>query len=262
VYQVWQEIRERKWDPEKAFVLGLVAAGFGLSAVCEFVFLKDTFNNRMNTIFKFYYEVWLFLAIAGAYGITKISQRLDARPLKFGWLSGAGLVCASAALYPVASFYTKANELKPAWTLDGSAFMQNVSQGDAKAISFLNQKVPGDAVVAEAVGDEYTQFARIGTFTGLESVLGWAGHELQWRGVWKEQPVRIGDLTTLYSTADETTIKNLLKQYDVSYVVVGGLERQKYGNRDFSLFRKVGQVVFDQDGTTLYYVGANNGNNG
>jgi uncharacterized membrane protein len=112
-------------------------------------------------------------------------------------------------------------------------------------------------VVAEATGDEYSQFGRIGTYTGLESILGWAGHELQWRGVWKEQPKRVGDLTTLYTSADQNTVKNLLTQYDVSYVVVGGLERQKYGNRDYaSVFQQVGRVVFDQDGTTLYYVGA------
>jgi hypothetical protein len=44
--------------------------------------------------------------------------------------------------------------------------------------------------------------------------------------------------------------------------VVGGLERQKYGNRDYgSVFQKVGRVVFDQDGTTLYYVGAKSGSN-
>ena len=79
--------------------------------------------------------------------------------------------------------------------------------------------------------------------------------------MWKEQPKRIGDLTALYTSSDEGTIKNLLTQYDVSYVVVGGLERQKYGNRDFSVFQKVGHVVFDQDGTTLYFVGTKSGSN-
>ena len=257
IWHIVLRLRERKWEPEQAFALGLAAAAFGLLAVCEVVFLKDTFNNRMNTIFKFYYEAWLFLAIAGAYGVSQISRRLRRPSLHYGWVGGVGLLCAAASLYPVASFYTKANELKPKWTLDGSAFLNGVAPGDLKAIDWLNRQVKTDQVVAEATGDEYSQYGRIGTYTGLESILGWAGHELQWRGVWKEQPKRIGDLTTLYSSTDENTVKNLLTQYDVSYVVVGGLERQKYGNRDYgSVFQKVGRVVFDQDGTTLYYVGA------
>ncbi|HLY65261.1 MAG TPA: DUF2298 domain-containing protein, partial [Chloroflexota bacterium] len=262
LWHVWLRLKDRKWEPEQAFALGLAAAGFGLIALCEVVFLEDTFNNRMNTIFKFYYEVWLFLAIAGAYGVAKISQRLRSRPLHYGWLSGVAVLCAAAFVYPMASFYTKANELKPAWTLNGDAFMQAGDPGDLEAIDWLNSHVSGDAVLAEATGDEYSQYARFGTYTGLESILGWAGHELQWRGVWKEQPKRIGDLTTVYTSSDETTVKNLLKDYNVSYVVVGGLERQKYGNRDYnSLFQKLGQVVFNQDGTTLYYVGAVSGNN-
>ena len=176
-------------------------------------------------------------------------------------MGGVGLLCAAGSLYPVASFYSKANELKPSWTLDGSAFLKNVAPGDLKGIEWLNQQARTEAVVAEATGDEYSQFGRFSTYTGVPTILGWAGHELQWRGVWKEQPKRIGDLTALYTSSDEGTIKNLLTQYDVSYVVVGGLERQKYGNRDFSVFQKVGQVVFDQDGTTLYFVGAKSGSN-
>ena len=261
-WHVALRLRDRKWQPEQVFALGLAAAGFGLIAVCEAVFLKDTFGNRMNTIFKFYYEVWLLLAIAGAYGLAQMSQRLRRPSLHYGWIGGVGLLCAAASLYPVASFYTKANELKPAWTLDGSAFLNGVAPGDLRAIDYLNGAVRGDAVVAEATGDEYSQYGRVATYTGLEGILGWAGHELQWRGVWKEQPKRIADLTALYTAADQATVKSLLTQYDVSYVVVGGLERQKYGNRDYnSVFQKLGRVVFDQDGTTLYYVGATSGSN-
>lgn len=261
-WHIWLSIRERKWQPEQAFALGLAAAGFGLIAVCETVFLKDSFGNRMNTIFKFYYEAWLLLAVAGAYGVAQMSQRLRRPSLHYGWIGSVGLLCAAASLYPVASFYTKASELKPRWTLDGSAFLNGVAPGDLRAIDWLNSNVRTDGVVAEATGDEYSQFGRVATFTGLQSILGWAGHELQWRGVWKEQPKRIADLTALYTATDENTVKNLLRQYDVSYVVVGGLERQKYGNRDYnSMFQKVGRIVFDQDGTTLYYVGARSGSN-
>ncbi len=261
LWHVYARMRERKWEPEPAFALGLSAAGLGLIALCEVVFLKDTFNNRMNTVFKFYYEAWLLLAIAGAYGVAQISQRLRTPSLHYAWAGGVGLLCAAASFYPVASFYTKANEFKSAWTLDGSAFMKTIAPGDLEAINWLNREVKTDAVVAEATGDEYSQFGRFSTYTGVPTILGWAGHELQWRGVWKEQPKRIGDLTALYTSPDENAVKTLLQQYDVSYVVVGGLERQKYGNRDYSVFQKVGQVVFDRDGTTLYFVGATSGGN-
>jgi YYY domain-containing protein len=257
LWHLWLQVKDRKWDPVGAFALGLAAAGFGLIAVCEVVFLKDTFNNRMNTIFKFYYEAWLFLAIAAAYGIYAISQRFRTPRLHYGWTGAVAVVCAALCVYPVASFYSKGNEFKPAWTLDGSAFLTALDKGDGEAVTWLNDNVHSDKVVAEATGDEYTLFGRIATYTGLQSILGWAGHELQWRGTWIEQPKRIGDLATLYTTTDQTTVQNLLKQYNVSFVVVGGLERQKYGSRDYNaVFQKIGKVVFNQDGTTLYQVGA------
>ncbi len=255
VWHVVRQLRYREWDPDKTFVLGLTAIAFGLFAVCEVVFLKDTFNNRMNTIFKFYYEAWLLLAIAGAYSMVHISQRLKAVPAaRYAWLGGSAAALVMVSLYPIASFYTKAEELKPAWTLDGSAFLATRAPGDLAGIRWLNSTVAGDPVVAEATGDEYSAFGRFGTYTGLASILGWAGHELQWRGVWKEQPKRISDLTALYSTTNTDEIKNLLRQYNVSYVVVGPLERQKYGNRDYSQFQNVGQVVFNENGTTIYRV--------
>ncbi|HUZ76963.1 MAG TPA: hypothetical protein VMV93_05180, partial [Chloroflexota bacterium] len=153
-----------------------------------------------------------------------------------------------------ASFYSKAGEFRPAWTLDGSAFMRVSDPSDYAAITWLNNHVRGDAVLAEATGDEYSNFARFGTFTGLESILGWAGHELQWRGAWVQQPVRIADLARLYTSTNPDEVKNLLRRYNVSYVVVGPLERQKYGNRAFTLFERFGTVAFQDAGTTVYHI--------
>ena len=243
-----------KWRAERAYVLALLSLAMALLAVCEVVYLKDTFNDRMNTIFKFYYEDWLLFSVAGSAAAHEVTRKLAASGWRWAWRAVVGLLCLAAAVYPAASFYSKAGEFRPAWTLDGSAFMRVSDPSDYAAITWLNNHVRGDAVLAEATGDEYSNFARFGTFTGLESILGWAGHELQWRGAWVQQPVRIADLAQLYTSTNPDEVKNLLRRYNVSYVVVGPLERQKYGNRAFTLFERFGTVAFQDAGTTVYHI--------
>ena len=55
----------------------------------------------------------------------------------------------------------------------------------------------------EAVGDDYSPFghARISTFTGRATVLGWPGHELQWEP--RRPARREADVATLYTTRPE-----------------------------------------------------------
>ena len=53
------------------FVLCLFAIGSLLTYLPEFVYLRDNFGTRMNTVFKFYYQSWLLFGIAAAYAIAR-----------------------------------------------------------------------------------------------------------------------------------------------------------------------------------------------
>ncbi|HID24560.1 MAG TPA: NAD-dependent epimerase/dehydratase family protein, partial [Planctomycetaceae bacterium] len=47
----------------------LVLTGALLTLAVEFVYLRDVFGTRMNTVFKFYFQTWALWGIAGAYGL-------------------------------------------------------------------------------------------------------------------------------------------------------------------------------------------------
>src|SRR5262249_30465238 len=117
-------LREPDWSREEVFVLALAAAGVGIIGVCELVYLKDTFDNRLITILKFYYQAWLWLSVAGAYGAYRIAKLAIGWLGRFVWSAAVVALCAAASLYAGASFYTKADNLRPSWTLDGSHFLQ------------------------------------------------------------------------------------------------------------------------------------------
>jgi uncharacterized membrane protein len=50
-----------------SFVLLMVALGALLILGPEFLYLRDNFGYRINTIFKFYYQAWIVLSLAAAY---------------------------------------------------------------------------------------------------------------------------------------------------------------------------------------------------
>jgi uncharacterized membrane protein len=98
-----------------------------------------------------------------------------------------------------------------------------------EAIRWLQLAPTG--VVAEAVppeGGSYTQFGRAATFSGMPGVLGWIGHENQWRGSGQAVGARQSDLERLYCSRDWEEAKGILDKYAIRYVIVGSLERSTY----------------------------------
>jgi uncharacterized membrane protein len=56
------------------FALALSTTAGLLILGSEFFFILDTFNGRMNTIFKLYYQAWLMLSVAGGFVLFEITH--------------------------------------------------------------------------------------------------------------------------------------------------------------------------------------------
>ena len=206
-------------------MLLLITLGTLLLIGPEFLYLRDQFGTRINTIFKFYYQNWMLWSLAASYGVVVLAQKL-----RGGWniafRTGLVLVFLTSLTYPVLGILTRTDdfrldrafslletiqtskdegtkslarqELNSLWTLDYFNLFQRQNPDEAAAIRWL-QSAP-DGIVAEAVGGAYSGFGRVSTLTGLPTVLGWPGHESQWRGGVEEMGTRQNDIARLYSS--------------------------------------------------------------
>ena len=219
----------------------------------DFLYLRDNFGYRINTVFKFYYQAWILLSLAAAFAVAVLESQLR------GWKStfftvGIILVIGAGLVYPVFSLPNKTDDFKAGHpeqrTLNGEAYLVNSMPDDYQAIQFMQELEPG--VVAEAVGGQYSEYARISTFTGLPTVLGWPGHEGQWRDA-ALQGSRKDDIQTLYTTPDWATTQEIIDRYHIRYIVVGNLERTTYqvNEEKFNRFLK---PIFQQGNMTVYEV--------
>jgi uncharacterized membrane protein len=83
-------------------------------------------------------------------------------------------------------------------------------------------------------------------------VLGWVGHERQWRGGEAEMGSRLDDIARLYGTPSWDEAQTIIEQYGIKYIVVGNLERTHYqlNEQKFSdhlpiVFRQGNLVIYD-----------------
>jgi YYY domain-containing protein len=230
----------------------LFAVGLACIAGPELVYVRDEFAGtvyvRMNTVFKLGYEAWILLAVAGAVALAAGRAWLPRLP-RVGWQVVAAALVAVSLAYTVAGAVGRKDGFSDGPRLDGRAWLARTAPGDVEAIDWLRAHTPGDAVLLEAVGDDYSQFgnARMSTYTGRPAVLGWEGHELQWS---HPPGTRRADVATMYRATDAATVRALLRRYRVAYAVVGPLERTTYG--DPGALTSLGRRVFDRDGTALY----------
>ena len=241
------------------FALLLMVAGLLLTGSVEFIFLKDTFNTRMNTVFKFYYQGWVLLGLAAAYGLFYVAHSLRrakgiGRVGLAAWGVAAVLLVGGGLSYTAAAAVSKANGFRGEPTLDGTRHVAPSRQSDYEAIQWLRQNATPGAVLLEAPGGSYTEYNWVSAHTGIPTVLGWGGHELQWRGNYDEPGRREPDITAIYQGMDPARVRELLDKYDVDYVYVGQLERNKYhlSQPMIAKFDRVLQRVYDDGGVIIF----------
>ena len=245
--------------PSSLFVLLVAALGVYLLLGAELFFVHDLFGNRMNTVFKFYFQVWILFSAAAGYGMFYWLRTHSVLRGRGMILSRTAAVAVAVLLvgplwYPIAAGYSKAEDYSGPVTLDGWAFLDRFNEADATAINWLNDEgVPGSRIV-EAVGGSYTEHGRISAATGMPTLLGWPGHERQWRGSDELFFTREGDIRNIYESEDEVLTEELLQRYEVTYVVVGPRERAAYPSLDVSKFDSLGEKVLESNGVSIYQV--------
>jgi YYY domain-containing protein len=213
-----------------ALAIALVATAAAAFAACEVVFLRDSYGlafQRMNTVFKLYFQAWLLLALAFA-ALAGTLLTSFSRVVR-----GAALVAllggATASLcYPMGLIALRLPGPGTTLSLDGMAYLDREHPSDAGAIRWLATRVRGRPVVLEWTGDPYSYFARVSSNTGLPTVLGWANHEGVWRGNDPRIAQRARDVEAIYGDVDLRRAGPLINRHHVRYVFIGELERQKF----------------------------------
>jgi len=242
------------------FALILALMGLLLTFSVEFIFLKDIFNSRMNTVFKFYYQAWVLLGSASAYGVYwllssgQVGRALGGKIARGIWAVGFVVLLVASLAYPALAPYSKAGGFAGEPTLDGTAHLARHRRADYDAIQWLRANVGGAPTILEAPGPQYSEYARVSTHTGFPTMLGWGGHELQWRGNYDEPGKREPVIDTIYRDANWRQVQTLVEEYGVKYIYVGQLEREKYqlpsqAIRKFEYFM---DLVYDQGGVQIY----------
>jgi uncharacterized membrane protein len=244
--------RSLSTETSRSFVFLLLTLGTILVIAPEFVYLRDQFGYRINTIFKFYYQAWMLWSLVAAFATAYLLQSLrGVKNIIFSVL--IGLVIFAALLYPALSLLTKTEYFKPThgFTLDDFDRVARETPDEAAAIEFL-RTVP-DGVIAEAVGGSYSNYARISTYTGLQTVLGWPGHEAQWRGDYAPQGSRSDDIEKLYTTSRWEEAQAIIDQYNIRYIYIGFLEYSSMAVKE-TKFQMHLKPIFQQGGTVIYEV--------
>ena len=243
---VWGKSAEKyKEHPVDDFVFILFAFSTFLVLIPEFFYVKDIYpaHFRANTMFKLGYQAFTMMSIASTYTLFVIIRQKTAfsKLMRLCWIIPFCFVIIYS-FYAFPSYYGNLSKIP---LLDGASWVSKQFPDEAEIITYINTHIKGQPVILEAQGDSYTDFNKISAYTGLPTVAGWWVHEWLWRGSADAVGKRIPEVNELYESTDIEKTRQLLKKYQVQYVVVSTMERQKYKNLNESKFAILGTKIVE-----------------
>jgi YYY domain-containing protein len=269
----------RRRESLRLFFIAMTGIAFCLSLAVEHYALHGDIG-RMNTVFKFYLQVWMLLGLVAAIGAAMAvvrARRQIGIAGRVAWsIAGAFLILAGL-IYPVLAtpgrLDDRFNQLPR--TLNGMAYMESATYddnphdnnqivsyslaGDDHAITWLQDNIAGSPVVLEGNTPLYRWGSRVSVYTGLPDVIGWDWHQKQQRMSYSELvDIRLADVHSMLNDAVPfAKIAPLLDKYHVQLIYIGALERAYYdaaGLQKFAAAAAAGQltVIYQAEGVTIY----------
>ena len=244
-----------------AVLMGLCA--IGLVLIPELVYVRDIYENgnaRANTMFKLTYQAYIMFGMTMIYAIFRLLVIGKNKILKVLAFIGLFLFVWTCGYFgnSVHSWFGEVWKSSQYKGLNATAFLETDFPEDVNGIRWLKENISDAPVVLEANGDSYSEYERVSAMTGLPTIMGWYVHEWLWRGNLSDLNAKIEEIQEIYTSTDETRVKELLEEYNVSYIFVGSCERNKYGaDMNNDLLKSLGEVVFQDSEYPTYIVKIN-----
>ncbi len=246
---IFKIVNLKKTPAELIYILLLILMSTVLIAAPEFIYAKDIYpaHYRANTMFKLGYQAFIMLSLVTSFSIVYLLKK----GRKIIWFPISLILLVFVLMYSFFAVNSYFGELKQNKGLNGLSYLRDIHPDDYDAILWIQQNIKGQPVIGEAQGDSYTDYGRISANTGLPTILGWTVHEWLWRGDYSYPQSRLEDVRILYEGTTAQTLE-LIKKYNISYVIIGDLEREKYKNIDEDKFQTIGKIVFEKNNTKIF----------
>ena len=230
----------------KSLLFIMIFCSFYLIYLAENFYLNDMFGNRMNTVFKFYYQAWILLSVVGAISIKMMFIRK-----KISKILSIPIICIFLfSLY--FSFASVDSKISPYnnFSLDGMEFLKKNITSEYEVIEFLVESDTNNII--ESYGPSYSDFSRISSFTGIPTILGWAPHEAQWRGDISSIEEKKLLVDKIYSIDNNYKNLEFLNNFRNFIIIIGPKERESYPNINIEIFDEISDRVFQNDQYILF----------
>lgn len=260
-------------DRATGAALAVLGAGILVLLVTELAHVDDDFPGRLNTAFKLWFHAWAIFAVASAALVGRaVVARADAahgtrgapeastggrggnkRAARLVWsvVAVCGVVWLASMLTAPAMAVSREREWQERG-LSAIAYLDDTDPALAAAVAWARVNLdPERHVLAQAIGEAYSTGDLLAAFTAVPTVLGWPGHERQWRGEIAEDGRRAA-ITDLY-TGTREEIVTAAGRWGITHVYVGAEERAAYGPNLGAHFEGW-PLVFSSDGGRIYAI--------
>jgi len=252
--------KKKKWIENVSgwyLPLALGITALILILIPELLYVRDIYptHKRANTMFKLTYQGFIMLSLFIGWLVGWLAGNKWRRVnwLRNGLVSLILVFFLGVMVFPVLAFKSYYGKFKNYQGIDGLEWMRRKSPDKWETIVYLEANRDGRNLL-EAVGDSYSEFNAISAFSGTPSVLGWRVHEWLWRGGYEEVGKRDGEVREIYENPLSAKSLNLLREYDVGWVVVGKEERGKYRVDEENL-KELGEIVWQGSNGYLIKIG-------